>query len=79
MPLPPRAELPGHRVENQPPPRGDADLWAQDPALATHLGAHGGDPAIVAAQARLLGADRASEGLPLPSNAAPTEATRSGR
>jgi putative acyl-CoA dehydrogenase len=30
----PRSSLPGHEVTNQPPARGDRDLWADDPVLA---------------------------------------------
>jgi putative acyl-CoA dehydrogenase len=32
----PRTSLPGHEVTNQPPARGDRDLWAGDPVLRTH-------------------------------------------
>jgi putative acyl-CoA dehydrogenase len=53
--LPATAGLPGHDVTNQPPPRGDLDLWQGDPWLRAHLAAAGGDGAAVAAQARLLG------------------------
>jgi putative acyl-CoA dehydrogenase len=40
----PRSSLPGHEVTNQPPARGDRDLWADDPVLRTH-GADVGDHA----------------------------------
>jgi putative acyl-CoA dehydrogenase len=46
--LPPRSELPTHAVENQPPPRGDLDLWSDDPALQTHAAAAGADEAGLA-------------------------------
>ena len=55
MPLPPRADLPTHEVTNQPPPKGDRDLWSGDTALRDHLAANGGDAGLIAAQARLLG------------------------
>jgi putative acyl-CoA dehydrogenase len=32
----PRADLPGHDVTNQPPARGDRDLWSADPVLQAH-------------------------------------------
>ncbi len=32
----PRSSLPGHEVTNQPPARGDRDLWADDPVVQTH-------------------------------------------
>ena len=53
--LPPLAVLPGHEVTNQPPARGDADLWADDPWLRAHLVANGGDAAAVAAHGARLG------------------------
>ena len=31
-----RSDLPSHEVTNQPPPRGDRDLWASDPVLRAH-------------------------------------------
>jgi putative acyl-CoA dehydrogenase len=55
--LPATAILPVHEVTNQPPPRGDVDLWTTDPWLRAHLAAAGGDGAAVAAQAALLGRD----------------------
>lgn len=33
----PRSILPGHEVMNQPAPRGDIDLWADDPALRSRV------------------------------------------
>ncbi|MBS8225792.1 acyl-CoA dehydrogenase family protein [Vannielia litorea] len=40
--LPPRSDLPTHEVTNQPPARGDADLWAADPVLREAVAAAGG-------------------------------------
>lgn len=34
----PTATLPGHEVINQPPARGDRDLWGADPVLRDHAG-----------------------------------------
>jgi len=45
--IPGRDRLPTHAVTNQPPPRGDRDLWAEDAALRDHATAAG------AAEARL--------------------------
>lgn len=53
--LPPRAELPTHDVANQPPGRGDVDLWATDAALRDHATAAGADPGHLAARGRALG------------------------
>lgn len=53
--LPPRALLPGHEVTNQPTARGDADLWADDPALSAMAMAMGGDGAHLAVRGRALG------------------------
>jgi putative acyl-CoA dehydrogenase len=53
--LPPQSLLATHEVTNQPPPRGDIDLWASDPWLGDHLAANGGQQAPVAALARRLG------------------------
>ena len=50
MTLPPRDALTTHEVTNQPPARGDADLWADDPALRDH--ARGVDAATLAAYGR---------------------------
>src|SRR6056297_2107563 len=41
--VPPREDLLTHHVANQPPARGDVDLWADDPALRDHAGAAGAD------------------------------------
>ncbi|MDG4649999.1 acyl-CoA dehydrogenase family protein [Roseibacterium sp. SDUM158017] len=32
----PESDLGSHEVTNQPPPRGDRDLWQEDPVLRTH-------------------------------------------
>jgi putative acyl-CoA dehydrogenase len=40
--LSPRADLPTHRVENQPPPAGDRNLFDTDPALREALHREGG-------------------------------------
>ncbi|WP_127900446.1 acyl-CoA dehydrogenase family protein [Solirhodobacter olei] len=53
--LPPQSRLSGHEVLNQPDPRGDADLWAADPALSAAVGALGGDARHLAARGRALG------------------------
>ncbi len=53
--LPPRSELPGHAVTNQPQARGDADLWADDPALSRHARAGGADARHLAARGVALG------------------------
>lgn len=37
MPPDPRADLGTHEVQNQPPPAGDRDLWADDPVLRALL------------------------------------------
>jgi putative acyl-CoA dehydrogenase len=48
MPRPePRSDLSTHAVTNQPPPDGDADLWADDPVLRAHTG--GADASALAA------------------------------
>jgi putative acyl-CoA dehydrogenase len=41
-----RSVMPTHEVTNQPPPPGDADLWADDPVLRTH--ARGADAEALA-------------------------------
>ncbi|SIN78348.1 acyl-CoA dehydrogenase family protein [Vannielia litorea] len=40
--LPPRSDLPHHEVTNQPPARGDLDLWDGDPVLREAAAASGG-------------------------------------
>jgi putative acyl-CoA dehydrogenase len=52
---PPRATLPGHEVMNQPSARGDANLWAEDPALMGMATAMGADAAHLAVRGRVLG------------------------
>ena len=42
MPLRPRADLATHEVVNQPEPRADIDLWAEDAALADAVTREGG-------------------------------------
>ncbi len=54
--LPPRPDLATHEVENQPPDRGDCDLWAGDGCLRDHARAAGADAAILAERGRALGA-----------------------
>ncbi len=54
--LPARSRLAGHEVTNQPIPRGDADLWAEDPALSALAAGFGGDAGHLAARGRALGA-----------------------
>ncbi|WP_101067982.1 acyl-CoA dehydrogenase family protein [Roseovarius salinarum] len=39
----PRSDLATHEVTNQPPARGDIDLWGADPALQAHAQASGAD------------------------------------
>ena len=41
--IPAQEALATHEVMNQPAPRGDLDLWEEDPALQTHAGAAGAD------------------------------------
>ncbi|MEZ5912809.1 MAG: acyl-CoA dehydrogenase family protein [Paracoccaceae bacterium] len=53
--LPPRSDLPGHEVTNQPPARGDTDLWERDPILAGLVTAFGGEPGHTHEHARKLG------------------------
>lgn len=49
MPLRPRTDLATHSVANQPPGRGDVDLWATDRPLREAVAREGGDAAPVAA------------------------------
>ncbi|NBD28492.1 MAG: DNA alkylation response protein [Alphaproteobacteria bacterium] len=61
MTLLPRETLTTHDVTNQPPALGDADLWADDPALRDH--ARGGDGDALATYGRDWGsAVRREEG-----------------
>ena len=53
--LPPRSELPGHDVFNQPAARGDADLWSADPALSLYVASFAGDTRHLATRGRALG------------------------
>ncbi|WP_102227202.1 acyl-CoA dehydrogenase family protein [Acidimangrovimonas sediminis] len=54
--LPGRSDLAGHEVTNQPVVRGDADLWAGDPALRDAAAAQGADTGHLATHGRDLGA-----------------------
>ncbi len=51
----PRADLSTHRVENQPPARGDTDLWASDAPLREAIAREGGQPAPLAEYGAALG------------------------
>jgi len=53
--LPPRADLSTHEVTNQPPGRGDVDLWVTDPALRDHAAAAGADTGHLARFAAAIG------------------------
>ena len=59
--LPPRAALPTHEVTNQPPARGDLDLWAEDPALRDHAAAAGADARHLAGYGARIGTARMRE------------------
>ena len=72
-PLPPRAALPTHEVVNQPPARGDLDLWANDPALSDHAAAVGADGRALAAFGARIGTARMRE-LGRQANRCPPEA-----
>ncbi len=64
MPSPrPRTELPTHRVENQPLPLGEVDLYSSDPALREALGREGAAWAEerVRSLGELLGSERVGE------------------
>ncbi|GHF69971.1 acyl-CoA dehydrogenase family protein [Seohaeicola zhoushanensis] len=52
---PPRSALPTHEVTNQPPPRGDTDLWASDTPLREGIAREGGQEAPLAAYGAVLG------------------------
>ena len=41
--MPGQDHLSTHDVTNQPAPRGDLDLWAEDPALGDHAVAAGAE------------------------------------
>lgn len=51
----PRADLATHDVTNQPPARGDLDLWTGDPALREATMRLGGQRAVLADYGRALG------------------------
>lgn len=54
----PPKDMPGtHEVTNQPAPRGDLDLWANDPGLQSHATAAGADPEVLAAYGTRIGTD----------------------
>jgi len=56
-PLRPRTDLGTHEVVNQPEPRGDVDLWAEDPALPDGIAREGAGvhAAHLASVAKTLG------------------------
>ncbi|MFC4668518.1 acyl-CoA dehydrogenase family protein [Seohaeicola nanhaiensis] len=51
----PQSHLPTHDVTNQPPERGDADLWAQDAPLREAIAREGGQAEALAAYGATLG------------------------
>ncbi len=51
----PSADLPTHEVRNQPPDRGDRDLWDDDPPLRGAVARYGGQSAHLAAYGKALG------------------------
>jgi putative acyl-CoA dehydrogenase len=51
----PSADLGTHSVENQPPDRGDCDLWQDDAVLRESLSVAGGQSDAVAGYAKALG------------------------
>ena len=54
----PPKDMPGtHEVTNQPAPRGDLDLWANDPGLQSHATAAGADPEVLAAYGTRIGTE----------------------
>ncbi|KGM86591.1 Acyl-CoA dehydrogenase [Roseovarius mucosus DSM 17069] len=54
----PPKDMPGtHEVTNQPAPRGDLDLWANDPGLQSHATAAGADPEVLAAYGAKFGTE----------------------
>ena len=55
LPLSARSDLPGHEVTNQPPERGDVDLWTSDPALVEAVTREGGPAPAIAAHGEKLG------------------------
>ncbi|MEW9921120.1 acyl-CoA dehydrogenase family protein [Marimonas sp. MJW-29] len=59
--LDPRTELATHEVSNQPPPRGDLDLWASDMALREAAARGSGDIEALAGYGKALGAAETRE------------------
>ncbi|MEO0773380.1 MAG: acyl-CoA dehydrogenase family protein [Pseudomonadota bacterium] len=55
--LPPRSDLTTHEVTNQPAPRGDIDLWSDDPALIVHGALSGVDEGHLAGYGLTLGSE----------------------
>jgi len=60
-PLRPRAELSTHEVINQPPGRGDSDLWAGDGVLRHYATLFGARPDEAAAHGLLMGGEEMRE------------------
>ena len=58
--MPGQDHLSTHDVTNQPAPRGDLDLWAEDPALGDHAVAAGADSARLGDFGALIGSARCS-------------------
>ena len=59
--LPPRSDLPTHAVANQPPMRGEGDLWADDPGLRDHVSVAGADADHLARFGATLGTSALQE------------------
>ncbi len=59
--LPPWSDLPTHEVTNQPPARGDLDLWDSDAALRDHAAAAGADVAHLAGYGARIGTEEMQE------------------
>ena len=59
----PRSDLETHAVENQPPERGDLDLWAGRPRAARGGGRAGGASGRAAGARRLRRRGRTSEAM----------------
>ncbi|MBI1171393.1 DNA alkylation response protein [bacterium] len=57
----PTSDLGTHEVTNQPPARGDRDLWQADPALRDLARAFGAQPAVLSAYGHDLGRATAAE------------------
>ena len=60
-PLRPRAQLSTHEVINQPPARGDSDLWADDGVLRHYATLFGARPDEAAAHGLLMGGEEMRE------------------